>query len=253
MSIKLDKSKFTREFARQTKLAHLIDRAIENEDDFEWKAEFLKKKSDKGFHPSSDCLPSPYELYQSIFHPEPRKYGADLKKTFTVGHFWHQYLQFILVEKLSFCSWDDIEVHKTYSWGLRKNTPYHYVSGSADAIVEIPGHGRYLVDFKTQKSLDFRLNDFPDWCKDKYMCQLNIYMLLHDLDKALFFCINKDSPHSFKEIEIVRNQRLIDDILYKWKVTSEYIAKQEAPPEDLDWDFATLRTERYTMTPQGSK
>lgn len=226
MAVKIDKTRFTREFANKSKLVHFIDRAIERTPEFEWEAKFSPKKPDKGFHPSSDCLPSALNLYQSIAYPEARVIGCDLKKTFTVGHFWHQYLQYVLVELLEFASWDDIERHATHIWGDGKD--YEFVSGSTDAICNILDD-RYLIDIKTQKSIDFRLNHLPEWCADKYRCQINIYMDLFDIDQAIILCVNKDSPHNFKEYMFARDQKLIDAIYKKWKIVGECLKEGVEP------------------------
>lgn len=238
MAIKLDSSRFTREFANKSKLIHLIDRAIGNSPEKEWVAEFAPKKGDDGFHPSGDCIPSVYELFHNIKFPEPSKHSVDLKKTFMLGHFWHQYYQHILVDVMEYCNRDQIEVHKTKSWGPKgKLEPYHYVSGSADAIVDVPGHGLHVIDFKTMKGFDFKLSNLPDWAKYKYIAQLNVYMELNDVDQALIICINKDAPHNLKEYTIKRDQDLILSIFDKWEFVSHCLDKNIIITPDMDDDF----------------
>jgi hypothetical protein len=237
MAIKLDTSKFVKNLAQRNKLVPHLDKAIA-QGEFEWKYEFPGPKvQDNAWHPSGDCTPSVYELYhQAVSPPEERRFPASLFKTFQVGHFWHQYLQFITVERLGFAGWDEIERTGEKSWGHREGTrPYCWVRGSADICpCSIPGHGDYLVDFKTMKSSDFKQNGMPNWCVAKYECQINIYMDLFDIDQALILCILKDSPHDMKEFAFSRNQPLIDAIYDKWHMVSDCLNAEVEPDPDFD-------------------
>lgn len=236
MAIKLDTSKFVRNLANKHKLVPHLDRAIES-GEFEWEYKFPgPKEQDDAWHPSGHCTPSVYDLWQmATSEPEERKLPASLLKTFQVGHFWHQYLQFVTVEKLGFATWDEIECSATRSWVSNPSfedepEPYHWVKGSADICpVHIPVHGDYLVDIKTMKSGDYKQNGMPRWCADKYECQANIYMDLFDIDRAIILCVLKDSPHDMKELEFVKNQPLIDAIYDKWHIVAECIATEVEP------------------------
>jgi hypothetical protein len=231
MAIKLKKDSFTRGLVKRFKLAPHIDRAIA-QGEVEWSATFGVKQGDDAFHPSGDCVPSPRALYDKITSLESEPISGSLYKTFQVGHWWHAYIQHVVVDRLGFSDRGQIERKGLRRWG---NGAYQWATGFADiAPCCIPGHGEYLVDIKTQGSFDFKQQYLPSWCAGKYEAQINIYMDWFDLDRAIIFCISKDSPHDFKEYEYLRNQPLIDAVYDKWKLVGECIDKQIEPDEDYD-------------------
>lgn len=243
MSIKLDRSKLVRQLAAKSKLVVHIDRAIDENPDFPWTFVHNPKIGDDAWHPSVHSTPSLWELYQITQPNAPtRTYGPGLKKTFMVGHFWHAYLQHIVVEKLKFASWHDIERKGSRGWTIsngrptfiegRKFEPFHWVTGSADiAPCEIPGVGSCLIDFKTMNQFDFKKPYIPEWCADKWECQANIYMDWFDLEEAIFVAICKDSPHEMKEFIFPRNQDLVDALYAKWALVSQCVKEQIEPPQ----------------------
>ncbi|MDB5280877.1 MAG: hypothetical protein JWR61_5832, partial [Ferruginibacter sp.] len=181
---------------------------------------------------------------------EGKKPSTSLMKAFQVGHFWHAYIQWIVVEKLGFATWDDVEVRGKTGWGEMDQRaaptrvgastqffykPYHWATGSADiAPCRIPVHGDYLVDIKTMGAHDYKQMGLPSWCAAKYEAQINIYMDWFDLEQAIILCVSKDSPHDFKEYNFERNQPLIDAIYGKWKLVGSCLEAGERPPEDYE-------------------
>lgn len=233
MAIKLKKDAFVKNLIKRHKLASHIDKAI-GEGEFVWEAKFEPKQGDDAWHPSGDCIPKPYTLYHKAMAAQESSSSPSvgLLKAFTVGHFWHHYLQHLIVERLGFASWDEIEVRGERRWG---DKPYQWATGSADiAPCHIPVHGDYLVDIKTMGSHDFKQQGLPSWCAEKYEAQLNIYMDWFDLERAIILCVSKDSPHDLKEFEFKRNQPLIDAIYDKWKLVGKCVEEQIEPPEDYD-------------------
>lgn len=235
MAIKLDKSMLAKNLVLNHYLVQHIDRAI-GEGEMSWDAKFEPKVGDDAWHPSGDCTPSPYVLYHKAvdavegtgLNPHP----VSLLKTFTVGHFWHHYIQHIVVERLGFATWDEVEVRGESRWA---DKPFHWATGSADiAPCRIPVHGDFLVDIKTMGAHDFRPPRLPAWCASKYECQLNIYMDWFDLERAIILAVCKDSPHDFKEFHFVRNQPLIDAIYTKWKLVGDCIDQGVEPDESFD-------------------
>lgn len=249
MAIKLKKTDFVRNLIKNHKLAGHLDKAI-GEGEFKWSATFEPKEGDDGWHPSGDCVPSCTQLYNKakFVMEEESKPSTSLMKSFQVGHFWHAYIQHIVVERLGFADEDAIERRGKTGWGDMKKRltptfvgastqffykPFHYATGSADiAPCAIPGLGDYLVDIKTMGAHDFKQQSLPTWCAAKYECQINIYMDWFDLEKAIILCVSKDSPHTFKEYEFTRNQSLIDTIYNKWKLVGDCLEIGEIPPED---------------------
>lgn len=251
MAIKLKKTDFVRSLVKNHKLAGDIDKAI-GRGEFEWSATFGPKVGDLAWHPSGDCVPSALALYakaQAVLAQEAaQKPSVSLSKTFQVGHFWHAYIQHIVVEKLGYATWDDIERRGMRVWGNSLKTddllpipenygakPFHWATGSADiAPCHLPVHGDYLVDIKTMGAHDFKQMGLPSWCAPKYECQVNIYMDWFDLERAIILCVSKDSPHEFKEYEYERNQPLIETIYGKWGLVGACVEQNEPPPEDYE-------------------
>jgi hypothetical protein len=239
MAIKLENSDFVRNLVKDHKLVGALDKVIAG-DEFEWEAKFGPKYGDDAWHPSGHCVPSALTLYESALLAEEdrRPKPASLKKAFCVGHFWHAYIQHIVVEKLGWASWDEIEAVGKVRWG---DGPYQWATGAADiAPCHIPVHGDYLVDIKTMSPFDYKQLGLPQWLAAKYECQINIYMDWFDLEKAIILCVQKDSPHAFKEFEFRRNQPLIDAIYSKWKLVGACLEAKEVPPEDYDIELPVL-------------
>lgn len=247
MAIKLKKTEFVRSLIKNHKLAGHIDKAI-GSGEFTWNAEFSPKEGDDAWHPSGDCIPTPYGLYQKATATASKPHPISLLKTFTVGHFWHAYIQWIVVERLGFSTWDEIEVRGVKGWGEKTRSnpfshiegqllwaPFSWATGSADiAPCHIPVHGDFLVDIKTMGAHDYKQNGLPAWCAPKYEAQINVYMDWFDLEEAIILCVCKDSPHEFKEFSFQRNQPLIDAIYNKWKLVSDCITAGVEPDEDYD-------------------
>jgi hypothetical protein len=253
MAIKVGKQRdWVRNVAGKQKLVPLLERAIDGPE-FEWDAKFSIKEKDDAWHPSGDCTPSLFELYDKATRPQVSDFSMSLKKTFAVGHFWHAYLQHVAVECAQVCNWDEVELRGVTGWGHGRrpnpfphidgeyiSEPFHWATGSMDLRCDIPGFGEYVVDFKTMGQFDFNVvlkGKAPDWCSKKYEAQINIYMDWAGLDRALIFCIQKDSPHNFRELEYRRNDDLIQGIYTKWQIVSQCLEEGIVPPEDEEFEL----------------
>jgi hypothetical protein len=226
------KGDYARSLAKKYKLVPHLNRVI-GQGDFDWEFKYSPKEKDDAWHPSTDCTPNLQALYlKAKGELEERPITVALYKTFMVGHFWHQYLQNIVLEKLQFCELVAIERKGQVAW---TGASYGWCSGSADiAPASIPKHGDYLIDIKTMNAHDFRTPHLPKWCADKWECQVNVYMDMFDLDKAIILGVCKDSPHDFKEFEFHKNPTLIDAIYLKWKLVSQCLKNGIEPPPDED-------------------
>lgn len=236
---------FRNNLVNKNKLTPHLEKAIA-EGEFHWEYKFEGKVSDDAWHPSGHCTPSINDLYHFAVegHKDERKFTPALLKTFQVGHFWHQYLQWIVLHRLEFCDPSSIERKGRCGWGtgyihdhsdVEEFDPFHWVTGSADvAPCEIPGQGEFVIDYKTMGNHDYRRPGLPDWCANKYEAQINIYMDFFDLEHGLVIPIQKDSPHDFREFEFERNQPLIDAIYEKWHIVSYHLDENEAPNPDDD-------------------
>jgi hypothetical protein len=269
VAIKLDKnfdtSKAIKNLARGFKLTPHIDRFLPTWDEEGFTYTSQRKLPDDAWHPSSDCLPSLNTLYHKALEHDPKarpKHAPSTVKNFQVGHFWHQWLQWIVVEKLGFATWDDVERSGMKHWGLeplpegtkyedfrtavrvdeegnkwRKPKPWHWVTGSGDiAPCRIPEHGEYVVDFKTMNARSYRMagSGTPEErLLNSWECQINVYMDFFDQERALVVGICKDTPHEMLEFEFKRNQPLIDALYDKWKLASGCVVDKHEPPDDL--------------------
>jgi hypothetical protein len=234
---------FVKNLAVKYKLVPLIERAIRDLGEYSWEYKYEPKVSDDAWHPSGDCTPSLTDLYYQASGAGEEWDRTGMQKTFQVGHFWHQYLQEVMVradlvepvciERRGMKVWGPEDyAQRPDPWGvplLRR--PYHWATGSADVVPWEHDGVRAVIDFKTMKSMDFMRNDPPAWAVDKWECQANVYMDWHNCDIAIFVGINKDSPHALKEWEFHRNQPLIDAIYQKWELVSVCLDEGVVPPE----------------------
>lgn len=242
---KSEKHNFTKNLVKRHKLVTHLDSYLAIEvTDFEFIYE--PKIGDDAWHPSGHCTPSVTELYDiATGNVERKEWGTSMLKTFMVGHFWHQLLQKAVID-LGFAEPSAIERRGTKGWGdiidphadgnimEYKYRPYHWATGAADvAPCTIPGHGDYVIDFKTMSGHQYKSVALPEWAAFKYECQINIYMDFFGIEKGLIVAVQKDSPHEFKEFTYVENRPLIDAIYRKWKFVSECLDSGEIP-NDFD-------------------
>ena len=212
-----------------------IDMAI-GQGDFVWNFDYEPKQGDNAWHPSGDCTPSLYELYQKTSQPQQEQIGPALRKIFMIGHFYHQYLQWVIERRLEFCGPDDVERRGIKGWGFYPRDessfrPYHWATGSADICpCVIPGEGEFIVDFKTAHPRLYATGMNPDYLA-KWECQGNIYMDFFDMERALFIIIDK-SNGDMKELVFERNQPLVDAIYTKWKIVGACLEEGIEPPEE---------------------
>lgn len=246
LSSSIDLDKVVRSLGQKMILAPHIDLAI-GEAEWEWDAHFHPKHGDSAWHPSGDCTPSLRDLYlKATGQAAERPIGPPLRKIFAIGHFYHQWYQYIVEHQLGFAGPEDIERRGMKGWGTQldlivdngnrksvQHRPYHWATGSADiAPCKIPGQGEYVIDFKTMNPRMFATGPSPDYAA-KWECQGNVYMDFFDMDRVLFVGIDK-ATGDMREWTYHRNQPLIDAIYTKWKIVSECITEGIEPPEDED-------------------
>jgi hypothetical protein len=186
-----------------------------------------RREPDPYFHPSSDCYTPPIELWKRRKGLLiSRKTPAALHRTFAVGHMWHGYLQNILID-MGFVQPDNVELT------LQKTifeSPEVIGKGTADLVdVQIPGHGSWLVDIKTMGRREFEAGAH-EYTMMKWQAQVNCYMDWLGTEKAFILAVCKDSPHAFREYQIVRDQNLLDEIYDRWLYT-QYCLDNDKEPE----------------------
>jgi hypothetical protein len=187
------------------------------------------KEEDDAFHPSS-ALKCAQELYAYFREDLPEeRHSADSQKNFMVGHMYHSLFQWIIVDQLKFATWDDIEQEHDYTFETANGNPFR-VRGFVDvARCVIPGREPYLLDIKTVNSRIFSGDSLPPTTLAKYQAQVKIYLEFVDLEHAIILCLEKDSPHRFKEIMVKRDPAFVNSIMDKWEVVADGLVTGEAP------------------------
>jgi hypothetical protein len=243
---KSSKYNFAKNVQKRYVLAPHLDLYFANEVvGLEFKLE--AKEKDDAWHPSGDCTPTVTELYYMALDRQAGRVEKRFSKAFPVGHFWHQLLQKAVLD-MGFATPEAIERRGLRGWGpeqpfdVRRECdylPFHWATGQGDvAPLEIPGQPPFIVDFKTMSSRDYRLAGMPGWVAEKYEAQINIYMDFFDINDALILCVEKESPHGFKEFRFQRNQTLIDAVYDKWYFVSECLDAEVEPTAKDDKDFS---------------
>jgi hypothetical protein len=211
-----------------------------------WNIEIRNDKPvDKYFHPSGDCYLPLRELY---FHKHP-DYKLDrapvsyaLRRVFDCGHMWHGYLQEMLIE-MGFVKRENVERPLEHHHPSMKVGDAMWTGrGTADLVdVDIPGHGKWLVDIKTMSDAEFDDGPRPDTLK-KWTAQVNCYLDWLGTESAFILAVRKGgSPgragkpaHDFREIKIAYDPVLINNIYDRWTQVANAIAANEPPPCEHD-------------------
>lgn len=247
MALALGKQhEWVKKLASSNRVVPLIEQAIDKLGDFDFSVSFSEKPGDDAWHPSGDCTPTLHELWEKATgRATYRPIGVGLRKIFTVGHFWHGYLQEVLVrselvevnqiEQRGMMGWGPVVPRSFDHIGDIPWAPWHWATGSIDvANFYVPALlQNAVVDFKTMKPTDFAKNDPPSWTAHKWECQVNVYMDWTFTDDAFIIGVDKSSGE-MKEFHYERNQDLIDAIYLKWQIAAECVAEGIEPPEDED-------------------
>lgn len=249
-------------------VAPAIDNWLDNNPEKEWGFHFEPKISDDAWHPSGDCTPSVYDLWLKATGQSVRKpISVPLKKTFGVGHYYHQWIQWILTDELKWCKPENVERRSGRHWDepdrmekhmvtgehvtpeaawclfseedtgwFYKPRPYHWSTGSADvAPLELPDDTRVLFDIKSMSGQDAKFDNPPARYVDKWECQACIYLdWFPECEEAIFFGVSKENPHGFREWVFKPNPELVDAIYEKWQLVSYCIDEGIEPDPDDD-------------------
>jgi hypothetical protein len=206
----------------------------------------LNKEPDDAFHPSSDSSLCAQQLFaKRMGHTYGRPFTGSSFKAFMVGHYWHEVIQYILVE-LGFSEQSDVEkqhiventgtgfihcggVSNVESVPVTGRGNVWWARGYIDiAHCRIPGRGDYLIDIKTMRAMEFAKNRPSLW--DKYYAQLQMYLDWEGMQTAIVLCVEKDSPHRFKEILVERNRSFAEKVYERWDRVIQAV-KDDIPPE----------------------
>lgn len=225
---KLDVKKLLKQLDRNDKLVPHIN-MYQDKGEFPpvWNIQIHNVKApDPYFHPSGDCFTDPVELYlQKTGQQERSSIGHPMRRVFDCGHFWHGYYQNILVD-MGFVLPENVERPITVV------RPQKWVGkGTIDLLdVDIPGHGKYLVDLKTMNDVEF--DDGPsDRTWKKWEAQVNCYMDWTGRRDAFILAVRKGGTkqagsrpqHDLKEYTVEYKPELLEEIYGRWEQAQRYI------------------------------
>jgi hypothetical protein len=208
----------------------------------------LHKEPDDAYHPSSDAALCAQALYaKKAGDADARPFTGSSYKSFMAGHYWHEVIQYILLE-LGFSKPEDIEKERrAFSWGnglLVDNgnvppgdPPRWWARGYIDvAHCNIPGQGDYLVDIKTMGGHSYKAQRMDADLWAKYYAQMQCYLDWENQEKCILLCVEKDSPHRFREILIDRDPAFVEKIYQRWDVVTEALKAGVPPRCDQEHD-----------------
>jgi hypothetical protein len=176
------------------------------------------KERDDAFHPSSAlmCERALYAKLSGDLPPEQTR--LDQEKTFMIGRYYHELIQWIVVDQLGLATWEDVEKEHDLHFVTGRGHPYR-VRGFIDvARMELPGSDEpVLLDIKTMASRLYGMAQPPAGLMEKYEAQVRIYLEFEDLPRAIILVVEKDNPHRMREIVVERNGSMVDAVMEGWE------------------------------------
>jgi len=110
---------------------------------------------------------------------------------------------------------------------LRSEDEYNF-KGNCDGVVEDENNEKYIVDFKTINNNQYGFLSRPNY---KYTIQVNIYMWLSGIKKAIIYYENKDS-HDQREFLIPYNEVVINEIKDKSVKLKKLLENKSIPKRE---------------------
>jgi hypothetical protein len=168
------------------------------------------------FYPSTHATASIEQIYLDLAGKlKSSSISPTLRRTFDVGHFWHQYLQAMIL---------DMGMVKEENIEIRHQTTIHTpladfeTSGRLDLKdVEIPGSDSWLIDIKSMRKQEFEAGPNPRTLTS-WKAQINIYGDWAKTDRLMVLAVCKDSPHELREFIIEPDTKLVEEIYNKWAI-----------------------------------
>ncbi len=160
------------------------------------------------FHPSSDSELGDYQLFYK-FHPnfhnllEAENISPSTKLTFQIGSALHAVIQSMLVH-LGFSNLEDVEVKF-----INKE---RMISGTVDILrLRLPNDKEFLIDIKSTSKA-------PKEAPYNYAMQLRIYQdnCPGAPDRMALLYISKTHPHTFYEIVVEKDDKLLNELYERW-------------------------------------
>jgi len=188
------------------------------------------KEKDGAFHPSS-ALACERALFAKLRGELPEEMTRlDMEKVFMIGRFYHELIQWIVVDQLGFSTWDQVEKRHEWDFVTAAGNPYKVVGFPDVARMDIPGQpAPVLLDIKTQAARLYGMNRLPGGLGEKYEAQTRIYLEFEDLDTAILLMCEKDNPHRFREVVVERDGAEVDRIVDGWDRVADALVDEDVP------------------------
>lgn len=175
------------------------------------------------FHPSSHPLMGARQLYY-LFHPDhranmvPEPNTLQRQMTLAMGSSLHAVLQ-AQMKMIGRVTDADIEVE--YVIGE------HNVRGRIDWIFQHPSEGPVIVEMKTRTGYKFdktTIADMPSW-----NAQMSLAEYSQGHTRGVLLMAESAWPYRLRELSHTRDDKLLEEIFYKFDYVRECIAANEPP------------------------
>ena len=165
-----------------------------------------------------------YHVYNRTRWGEKTLHNASLQSIFDLGNDFEQ----IALRELQEAGIRIIEQQRSFEW------KDYQITGHVDGLVQVNG-GAYPIEIKSMSPFVFdSIQDINSLKKGKYgylrkyPTQLNLYMLMKNIDKAVFLFKNK-STGAYKEVWMDLDYELGEETLKRAEAINTAIANDDLP------------------------
>ena len=170
-----------------------------------------------------------YHVYNRTRGEEKALHGIGLQAIFNLGNDFEQ----IALRELQEAGIRIIEQQRSFEWRE------YQITGHVDGLVQMNG-GAYPIEIKSMSPFVFdSIQDITSLTKGKYAylrrypTQLNLYMLMKGIDKAVFLFKNK-STGAYKEVWMDLDYELGEDTLKRAEAINKHVAAGTLPERIAD-------------------
>lgn len=170
-----------------------------------------------------------YHVYNRTKWPEKSLHDVGLQQVFDLGNDFEK----IVLKELAEAGINIIEQQRSFEW------KDYQISGHVDGLIQINGNA-YPIEIKSMSPFVFdSIQDITSLTKGKYLylrkypTQLNLYMLMKGIDKAVFLFKNK-STGAYKEVWMELDYDLGEETLKRAEAINAHIKAGTMPEQITD-------------------
>jgi CRISPR/Cas system-associated exonuclease Cas4 (RecB family) len=170
-----------------------------------------------------------YHVYNRTRWAEKTLHNASLQSIFDLGNDFEQ----IALRELAEAGIRIIEQQRSFEW------KDYQITGHVDGLVQVNG-GAYPIEIKSMSPFVFdSIQDITSLTKGKYAylrrypTQLNLYMLMKGIDKAVFLFKNK-STGAYKEVWMDLDYQLGEETLQRAEAINAHVKAGTLPDRIAD-------------------